>query len=100
MQRLFEQADLSFIPGLDHFYLYLTPNPAVVELEHYFLCLSFETRQWRRIYLNGPQFVNIIEVHMTVNRDEVMVLDYRNMSDERNIHRIPLRYVHKQPGHK
>ncbi|KAI6183433.1 hypothetical protein M3Y97_00488800 [Aphelenchoides bicaudatus] len=74
----------------DHFYLYLTPNPAVVKLEHYFLVLSLETRQWRRIYLNSPQFFDIIEVHMTISTDGFMILDSRNTTDERNIHRLPL----------
>lgn len=68
----------------------MTPNPAVVKLEHYFLCLSLETRQWRRIFLNGPQFVDIIEVHMAVGVDGCMIIDSRNTNDERNIHRVPL----------
>jgi len=74
----------------DQFYLYTTPNPAVVQLEHFFVRLCLETKQWRQMYLNGPQFVDIVEVHMSVNRDAVMVLDCRNAADERNIHRVPL----------
>lgn len=67
-----------------------TPNPAVVKLQHYFACLSLETKQWNQIVIDGAQFFDIIEVHMFVSRDGIMVLDCRNAYDERNVHRIPL----------
>jgi hypothetical protein len=78
------------LDNLDHFYLYTTPNPAVIKLQHYFLRLSLETKQWKQIVIDGAQFFDVIEVHMSVSRDGIMVLDCRNECDERNIHRIPL----------
>ncbi|KAI6211369.1 hypothetical protein M3Y96_00426800 [Aphelenchoides besseyi] len=74
----------------DSFYLYTTPNPAVVSLEHYFLILNLETKQWQRLIIDSAIMYGVIELHMTINSLGVMVLDCRTYDDQRTIHRLPL----------
>jgi hypothetical protein len=84
----------------DQFFLYTTPNPAVVNpLQHYFSRLSVEFKEWRKVEIGQHKFNKYIrEVHMSINRNGVMLLDIRNLDDERNIHRVPLRFVHPFNG--